>query len=132
MAKKFLKKIIAQTSEDLRMISALCSGSKVRTSEIKFLKNNKVFLVTVERESKEDQKLNKILKSIIKFDYVENSKSINIDQNEKKNILELLTIENFKKKDKFEIILLFSKNKAITLLTEVIEVTLENIEEIND
>lgn len=132
MAKKFLKKIIAQTSEDLRMISALCSGSKVRTSEIKFLKNNKVFLVTVERESKEDQKLNKILKSIIKFDYVENSKSINIDQNEKKNILELLTIENFKKNDKFEIILLFSKNKAITLLTEVIEVTLENIEEIND
>ena len=132
MAKKFLKKIIAQTSEDLRIISALCSGSKVRTSEIKFLKNNKVFLVTVERESKEDQKLNKILKSIIKFDYVENSKSINIDQNEKKNILELLTIENFKKKDKFEIILLFSKNKAITLLTEVIEVTLENIEEIND
>lgn len=132
MAKKFLKKIIAQTSEDLRIISALCSGSKVRTSEIKFLKNNKVFLVTVERESKEDQKLNKILKSIIKFDYVENSKSINIDQNEKKNILELLTIENFKKNDKFEIILLFSKNKAITLLTEVIEVTLENIEEIND
>ncbi len=132
MAKKFLKKIIAQTSEDLRIISALCSGSKVRTSEIKFLKNNKVFLVTVERESKEDQKLNKILKSIIKFDYVENSKSINIDQNEKKNILELLTIENFKKKDKFEIILLFSKNKAITLQTEVIEVTLENIEEIND
>lgn len=132
MAKKFLKKIIAQTSEDLRMISALCSGSKVRTSEIKFLKNNKVFLVTVERESKEDQKLNKILKSIIKFDYVENSKSINIDQNEKKNILELLTIENFKKNDKFEIILLFSKNKAITLQTEVIEVTLENIEEIND
>ena len=132
MAKKFLKKIIAQTSEDLRIISALCSESKVRTSEIKFLKNNKVFLVTVERESKEDQKLNKILKSIIKFDYVENSKSINIDQNEKKNILELLTIENFKKNDKFEIILLFSKNKAITLQTEVIEVTLENIEEIND
>ena len=132
MTKKFLKKIIAQTSEDLRIISALCSESSVKTSEIKFLKSNKVFLLTVERKSKEDQKINKVIKSIIKFDYVENSKSINIDQNENENILELLTIENFKKKDNLEIILLFSKNKAITLQTEVIEVTLENIEEIND
>ena len=43
MVEKFLKKIIAQNHEDLRVISALCSGAKVKQSEIKFLKENKIF-----------------------------------------------------------------------------------------
>ena len=36
MSKKFLKKIIAQTPEDLQLISACCSEGKVKLSEIKY------------------------------------------------------------------------------------------------
>ena len=42
MAEKFLKKIIAQNQEDLRVISALCSEAKIRQSDIKFLKDNRL------------------------------------------------------------------------------------------
>ena len=43
MGKKFLKKIIAQSAEDLQIISACCSEAKVNISEIKFLPSNKIF-----------------------------------------------------------------------------------------
>ena len=33
MAERFLKKIIAQNEEDLRVISALCSESKIKQAE---------------------------------------------------------------------------------------------------
>ena len=33
MAEKFLKKIITQNQDDLRIISALCSGAKIKQSE---------------------------------------------------------------------------------------------------
>ena len=51
MSKKFLKKIIVQSPEDLAVISALCSESKVLQSEIKYLKQNKVFLFPVTRKN---------------------------------------------------------------------------------
>lgn len=44
MDKKFLKKIIAQSPEDLQVISACCSEAKVNTLEIKYLPSNKIFL----------------------------------------------------------------------------------------
>ena len=53
MVKKFLKKIIAQNQEDLRVISALCSEARIKQSDIKFLKDNKIFLISLERENKE-------------------------------------------------------------------------------
>ena len=40
--------------------------------------------------------------------------------------MELIAIDVFKKENNFEIILLFSKNRFITLSTEVIEATLED------
>ena len=52
MIKKFLKKIIAQNQEDLRVISAICSEAKIMQSEIKFLKDNKIFLISLEIENK--------------------------------------------------------------------------------
>ena len=53
MIKKFYKKVIAQRPEDLSIISALCSQAKVKQSDIKYLKNNKVFILTIERTNKE-------------------------------------------------------------------------------
>ena len=48
------------------------------------------------------------------------------------NILELIAINLFKVEEKFEITLLFKNNAFITLLTEVLEVTLEDQNKLND
>ena len=133
MAERFLKKIIAQNQEDLRVISALCSEAKIKQSEIKFLKKNKIFLISLERENKEKINSKDKLNSILKFEFIEISKSKNIDQNSEDNVLELLAIESYKKENNYEIVLLFSSNNAIiNLFCEVIECTLEDVKTIND
>ena len=126
MDKKFLKKIIAQSPEDLQIISACCSEAKVKTSEIKYLPSNKIFLLSLIRFDKENENNQSSIHSIIKFEFIESSKSKNIDQNNSNILLELLAIDIFKRDQNFEITLLFSKNRFITLSTEVIEVTLED------
>ena len=132
MEKKFYKKVIARRPEDLSIISALCAEGKVRQSDIKYLKENKVFLLTLERKNKEDIYSQQNIASIIKFDFIEKCKSKNIDQKEPDNVLELFSLNIFKKNNNFEILLLFLNNRAITLSTEVIEVTMEYIKTIND
>ena len=132
MVKKFLKKIIAQNQEDIRVISALCSEARIKQSDIKFLKDNKIFLISLERDSKEKNNSKEKIKSILKFEFIENSLSKNIDQNNEENILELLAIDLFKKQNNYEIILLFSKNGIITLNAEIMEVTLEDLRQVND
>ena len=67
MAKKFLKKIIAQNQDDLRVISALCSEAKIKQSQIKFLKENKIFLISLERKNKEKINSTEKINSILKF-----------------------------------------------------------------
>ena len=129
MTKKYLKKIIAQNSDDLRTISAICSEALVNQSEIKYLKKNKVFLIPIERLHKEDNKSKNVIRSIIKFDYIDASKSKNIDLNNKDKTLKMLAIDIFKKDQNYEIVLLFFNNEAITLTSEVIEVTLEDLDE---
>jgi len=47
MTERFLKKIIAQNQDDLRVISALCSGAKIKQSEVKYLKENKHLIVAL-------------------------------------------------------------------------------------
>tara|TARA_B100002052_G_C15728565_1_gene527556 strand:- start:284 stop:682 length:399 start_codon:yes stop_codon:yes gene_type:complete len=129
--KKYLAKIIAKDPNGLQVISACCSEGKVKVDEIKFLKKNKLFLLSIERLNKENNK-NKKIKSICKFEFVDNVKSKNIDQNDKNNILKLLAIDLFKVKENFEITLLFNNNAFITLSTEVLEITLEDQNKIND
>ena len=129
MTKKYLKKIIAQNSEDLRTISAICSEALVNQSEIKYLKKNKVFLIPIERSQKENNKNKNVIKSIIKFDYIDASRSKNIDLNNKDKTLKIFAIDIFKKDQNYEIVLLFFNNEAITLTSEVIEVTLEDLDE---
>ena len=126
MRKEYLKKIIAQSFDDLKIISACCSGAKVKLSQIKFLKNNKIFLVYLKRLNREGENTREEINSIIRFEYIDSSKSKNIDQNNPELELELIAIDLFKKNHNFEIILLFSKNRIITLNAEIIEVTLED------
>jgi len=129
--KKYLAKIIAKDPNGLQVISACCSGGKVKVDEIKFLKKNKLFLLSIERLNKEEDKNQKI-KSICKFEFVDSVKSKNIDQDYMNNILELLAIDLFKIGKNYEITLLFNNNAFITLSTEVLEVTLEDQNKLND
>ena len=129
--KKYLAKIIAKDPNGLQVISACCSDGKVKVDEIKFLKKNKLFLLSIERLNKEEDKNQKI-KSICKFEFVDSVKSKNIDQDDMNNILELLAIDLFKIGKNYEITLLFNNNAFITLSTEVLEVTLEDQNKLND
>ena len=132
MIAKFLKKIIAQNQEDLRVISALSSEAKIKQSEIKFLKKNKIFLISLIRDNKEKADSKEKINSIIKFEFIEESKSKNIDQNNEESILELLAVETYKKENNYEIILLFSNNGIINLFCEIIDCTLEDVKIRND
>ena len=129
--KKYLAKIIAKDPNGLQVISACCSDAKVKVEEIKFLKKNKLFLLLIERLNKENDSKEKI-KSVCKFEFVDDVKSKNIDQKNKNNILQLVAINLFKVGEKFEITLLFKNNAFITLLSEVLEVTLEDQNKLND
>ena len=127
----FLKKVIAQSPDDLQIISAICAESKVKISDIKYLPSTKIFLLSVLRKDKEKDS-GKTINSFVKFEFIESSKSKNIDQSNSDSTLELFAIDIFKKKENFEIVLLFSKNGIITLSTEVIDVTLEDQKIKND
>ena len=112
------------------MISACCAGAKVKISDIKFLKSNKVFLVSIQRTKLESGQENKKINSICKFDFVDYVKSKNIDQKKEDSILELIGIDYLKNKSDYEINLMFSNNAYISLSTETIEVSLEDQNEI--
>ena len=126
MNKGYLAKIIAKDSQGLQLISAFCSEAKVKVDEIKFLKKNKIFLLSLERFNREKNKSNEKVNSICKFEFVDSVKSKNINQSDTSLVLELITIDLLKNEQNYEINLIFSKNAYITLSTEIVEATLED------
>ena len=132
MKRRYLAKIIAKDNQGLQLISACCAEAKIKVNEIKYLSKNKIFLFSLERYSKETDKKNVKINSICKFEFVDSVKSKNINQNNKNSILELLAIDLFKVGKNYEITLFFKNNAFITLSTEVLEVTLEDQNKLND
>ena len=130
MDRKYLAKIIATDFEGLQMISACISSAKVKVENIKYLKSNKVFLLSLERARNEINQNKKKISSICRFDCVDKVKSKNINQNNKSLVLELIAIDYLKNKDDYEINLIFKDNIYIALTTETIEVRLEDQNEI--
>ena len=130
MDKKYLAKIIASDNEGLQMISAYSAGAKVKVSDIKYLSENKVFLLSIERTKIETDQEDKKINSICRFDFVDNVKSKNINQLNHEMILELIGIDYLKNNDDYEINLIFNNNAYIVLNTETIEVRLEDQSEI--
>ena len=126
MVKKYLKKIIAQSPQDLQVISACCECGKIKIDEIKYLPKNKIFLFLIDRIAREKENSKENVKSIVKFEYIEKSKSKNIDLGEAESLVELVAINLFKKDENYEITLLFSNNGIITLTAEVVEAVLED------
>ena len=88
MKNKFFKRVIARSPEDLQFISAFCSNSKVKIDNIKYLKKNKIFLILLERIDKESN--NQRINSVLKFEFIDYSKSKNINQNNVDIVLELM------------------------------------------
>ena len=131
MDKKYLAKIIATDNEGLQMISACCSGAEVKIAEIKYLKKNKVFLLHLRRSKVETENEDRKINSICKFEFVDGVKSKNIKQNKPEQKLKLITIDHLKRDENFEITLIFDNNAYITLLTEIIEATLDDLDKIN-
>ena len=124
--KKYFAKIIATDNEGLRVISACCSGAKVKISNMKYLKENKIFLFSLERKNFENPGIEKKINSICKFDFIDEVKSKNIDQKEHDLLLELIAIDYLKNKDDYEVNLIFNNNALIALKIESIEVRLED------
>ena len=126
MDKKFLAKIIATDNEGLQMISACCAGAEVKFADIKYLENNKVYLLSVKRLKVEVENEEKRINSICKCEFVDSVKSKNIRRDDPDKKLELITIDYLKNNDNYEINLIFTNNAYITLSTEIIEATLED------
>ena len=130
MDKKYLAKIIAIDNEGLQMISACCAGAEVKIAGIKYLQKNKVFLLSLKRSKLETEEKEKKINSICKFEFVDSVKSKKIKQNNIEQKLELLVIDFLKNNDNYEINLIFTNNAYITLSTEIIEVTLDDLNKI--
>ena len=127
MVEQYLKKIIAKSPDDLQFISACCHQAKVKISDIKYLPKNKIFIISLERYSRETEEKKNKINSVIKFEFIESTKSKKIDQNDPDLILELLAIDIFKKNFKYEIFLYFLSKKIIILTLEDLEITMENL-----
>ena len=126
MDKKYLSKIIAIDNEGLQLISACCSGAKVKIDNIKYLPLNKVFLLSLNRLKIETDEKDKKVNSICKFEFVDKVKSKNIKQINSDEELELIGIDYLKNNDNYEINLIFENNAYIALSAEIIEVTLDD------
>ena len=66
--KEYLAKIIAKDTQGLKLISACCSEAKVKIEDIKFLENNNIFLLSLERFNREKDRKDEKINSICKFD----------------------------------------------------------------
>ena len=70
---------------------------------------------------------NKRIKSVLKFDNIVKVYSKNISQMEKSKFLDFLTIETIKMPDNnYEMKLVFAGNSMIKVISEVIDVTLDD------
>ena len=126
MVKNFLSKILARDLNGLNIISTYCQDSTTSISEIKYLKKNKIFLLFLERFNKEGKNKKLKINSICRFEFIDDVKSKNINQESEDLILDFYTIDLIKKDKNFEIHLIFSNKGYIILSTEIIEVTLED------
>ncbi len=125
-------KLIARTTEDLRVISAHLQDSIVKTSDIANLKKNRIFLMQLNRFMWEDVekgvfRKNKRIRTVLKFENILKVASKNVDQNKNDRFLDFLAIETIKMPDKnYEMNLIFSGDVALKLIAEAIEVTLDD------
>jgi hypothetical protein len=127
-------KLIGKNIEDLKTISAYTQDSIVKIKDIVYLKENKIFIVMLSRFMWEDLEKGvfrnyKRIKSILKFNFIENVLAKNINQQQKNRNLELLAIKsNYNQNNLYDTNLIFSGNNIILLKSEEIDVMLDDQE----
>ena len=127
-------KLIGKNIEDLKSISAYCQDSIVKIKDIVYLKENKIFIMMLSRFMWEDIEKGvfrnyKRIKSVLKFNFIENVLAKNINQQQKNRNLELLAIKsNYNQNNLYDINLIFSGNSIILLKSEEIDVMLDDQE----
>ena len=125
-------KLIAKTQEDLKVLSAHLQDSIANVSDIANLKKNKILLMQLSRFMWEDVekgvfRKNKRIRTILKFENVIKVNSKNINQLKKDKFLDFLTIETNQMPDNnYEMKIVFSGDSIIKVISEVIEVTLDD------
>ena len=125
-------KLIARTEEDLRIVSAHLQDSIATVANIANLKKSKIFLMQLNRFMWEDVekgvfRKNKRIRTILKFENVINVISKNINQQKKDKFLDFLTIETNQMPDNnYEMKIVFAGDSIIKIISEVIEVTLDD------
>jgi hypothetical protein len=125
-------KLIARTEEDLRVVSAHLQDSIASVSDIANLKKNKIFLMQLNRFMWEDVekgifRKNKRIRTILKFDNVLKISSKNISQISKNKFLDFLAIEtNVTPDNNCEMKIIFAGDSIIKIISEAIEVTLDD------
>ena len=125
-------KLIARTDEDLRIVSAHLQDSIASTSDFANLKKNKIFLMQLSRFMWEDVekgifRKNKRIRTILKFENVLKVHSKNINQSKKDKFLDFLAIESCTMPDNnYEMKIIFAGDSTIKIISEVIEVTLDD------
>ena len=125
-------KLIARTEEDLRVVSAHLHDSIASIADIANLKKNKIFLMQLNRFMWEDVekgvfRKNKRIRTILKFENVLTVDSRNINQLKKDKFLDFLAIEtNITPDNNYEMKIIFAGDSVIRIVSEVIEVTLDD------
>ena len=125
-------RLIARTEDDLKVVSAHLQDSIANISDMANLTKNKIFLMQLNRFMWEDVekgvfRKNKRIRTILKFENVIKVHSKNINQSKKDNFLDFLTIETNKMPDNnYEMNIVFAGNSIIKIVSEAIEVTLDD------
>ena len=125
-------KLIARTEEDLRVVSAHLQDSIASIADIANLKKNKIFLMQLNRFMWEDVekgvfRKNKRIRTVLKFENVLNVESRKINQLKKDKFLDFLAIETSTTPDNnYEMKIIFAGDSIIKIISEVIEVTLDD------
>ena len=131
-------KLIARTEEDLRVVSAHLQDSIASIADIANLKKNKIFIMQLNRFMWEDVekgvfRKNKRIRTILKFENVLTVDSRNINQHKKDKFLDFLAIETKITPDNnYEMKIIFAGDSIIRVISEVIEVTLDDQGEASD
>ena len=126
-------KLLGKNQEDLKIISAYLQDSILIIKDMIFLKQNRTFIMMVNRFMWEDVekgvfRQNKRIRCAIKFEEVIKVESKNINQDNKNKPLECLAIKCASiVNGTYKIKIFFAGNSIITIISEVIEVALHDL-----
>ena len=133
MTEKIGLKLIGKNYNDLKVISAYLQDSIVVVGDMVFLKENKTFIMIVNRFMWENVEKGIIRKGerircAVKFEEVIEVKSHNINQKNTKRSLEYLAIKCTSNADEtYNIKIFFAGDSIITIISESIEVFMHDL-----